>query len=76
MPGLLGGQLRWLEVFCCPQCGQGNGWPALVLAGVQGVRPADFGRTRMRAIADASARSMLGFVREVVELGTTTHADG
>lgn len=34
------------------------------------------GRIRMRVVADASARSLLGFVREAVEPGTTVHTDG
>ncbi len=34
------------------------------------------GRIRMRVVADASARSLLGFVREAVEPGSTVHTDG
>ena len=34
------------------------------------------GRIRMRVVADASAASLLGFVREAVEPGTTVHTDG
>ena len=34
------------------------------------------GRIRMRSVADASAPSVLGFVREAVEPGTTVHTDG
>lgn len=34
------------------------------------------GRIRMGVVEDASARSLLGFVREAVEPGTTVHTDG
>ena len=34
------------------------------------------GRIRMRVVADASAASLLGFVTEAVEPGTTVHTDG
>ena len=34
------------------------------------------GRIRMRVVADASAQSLLEFVREVVEPGSTVHTDG
>lgn len=34
------------------------------------------GRVRMRKVPDASARSLLGFIREVVSPGATVHTDG
>ena len=37
---------------------------------------AGIGRIRTRVVADALAASLLGFVREAVEPGSTVHADG
>ena len=57
--------------------GRQTGTKVLVAIAVE--TPADgsrIGGIRMRVVADASARSLLDFVREAVEPGTTVHTDG
>ena len=53
-----------------------NDLKSLVIIAVELKQPKGFGRVRMRHIADASENSVMPFVREVVELGSTVHTDG
>ena len=49
---------------------------SIVVIGVEVLKPRGFGRARLRRIPDASGESLLPFVREVVESGSTLHTDG
>ena len=49
---------------------------ALVVIAVELRDPQGFGRVRMRHVQDASNRSLVGFVREVVAKGATVKTDG
>ena len=55
--------------------GREKGEKALVVGAVE-VRGEGSGRVRLRSIPDASARSLTGFIRANVELGTTVRTDG
>lgn len=48
----------------------------LVAVAVEVVEPKGFGRVRFRRIPDDSERSVLPFIREEVEPGSTLHTDG
>jgi transposase-like protein len=49
---------------------------ALVVIAVELRDPRGFGRVRMRHVQDASSRSLVGFVREVVAQGAAVKSDG
>jgi transposase-like protein len=49
---------------------------SLVVIAVEMLSPKGFGRVRLRKIPDASKVSLVGFVRDVVEPGSTVRTDG
>lgn len=49
---------------------------SLVVIAVELKQPRGFGRVRMRRIVDASEASVMPFVKEAVEPGSTVHTDG
>lgn len=55
--------------------GREQGEKALVVIAVE-LRGAKLGRIRLQRIPDASAQSLLGFLKESVDVGTEVHTDG
>lgn len=53
-----------------------TGKKALVAIAVEVLQPKGFGRVRLRRVPDASADSLLPFVLESIEPGSTVHTDG
>lgn len=49
---------------------------AIVVIAVEILEPKGFGRVRMRRVADCSAASLTGFVRDAVAPGACVHTDG
>lgn len=49
---------------------------AIVMIAVELLLPRGFGRVRLRQVPDASKASLIGFVKNVVEPGSTIHTDG
>ena len=56
--------------------GRGAASKTLVVVAVEVHAPRGFGRTRMRVVPDASADSLIPFVRDVVALGSAVLTDG
>lgn len=56
--------------------GREKGDKSLVVIAVEIREPRGFGRARMRCVPDASSRSLVPFVRDVVERGATIRTDG
>lgn len=56
--------------------GRAHGKKVLTVIAVEILEPKGYGRCRMAAIPDASAASLLHFVREGIEPGTTVITDG
>ncbi len=56
--------------------GRGTEKKAVVAIAVEMLEPKGFGRVRMRSIADVSGSSLVPFVCQTVEPGTTVHTDG
>ena len=48
----------------------------LVVIAVEMLEPKGFGRIRLRRITDASARQVIPFVKDVIQVGATVHTDG
>lgn len=49
---------------------------SLVVIAVEVLSPKGFGRVRLRQVPDASSSNLVGFVRDVVEPGSTVRTDG
>ena len=49
---------------------------SIVAIALEILAPKGFGRVRMRRVPDVSGRSLVGFVRDVVEPGSEVHTDG
>ncbi len=56
--------------------GRGAGRKSIVVIAVEVLSPKGFGRVRMRRVPDASDASLVPFVRDVVEPGSTVLTDG
>ena len=56
--------------------GRAQGRKVLTVIAVEILEPKGWGRCRMAAIADASASSLLPFVKESIEPGSTVITDG
>lgn len=56
--------------------GRHVGDKSIVMMAVEVLAPKGFGRVRLRCVPDASKASLMGFVRDVVEPGSTVRTDG
>lgn len=79
--GQLGGRVETDETYVGGKEEGVHGWqtvPKVLVATAVEMRKdgSGLGRIRLRVVEDASVRSLLGFVREAVEPGSTVHTDG
>jgi transposase-like protein len=77
---LLGGQVEVDEMYVGGAeegvSGRQTEKKAIVVAAVEVLRPRGFGRIRLRHIPDVSAKSLVGFITDVVRPGSVIRTDG
>jgi transposase-like protein len=56
--------------------GRANEDKSIVMVAVEVLSPSGFGRVRLRQVPDASKESLIGFIANVVEQGSTIRTDG